>query len=317
MSSRGGVLPVQVVRGRFTNALERLCQRPRLRGVVDLMARIIRGARDDTITGLAAEVAFFAVLSIFPALLALASALGFLDQVVGGDVARAAQQRVIDVLNTFLSERASSTIEAVEALFQEGRGGLLTFGFVAALWAASRGTTAVLRALSRVYDVAETRSRLRTRLLGVVLALGSLVVVALMLAMLVLGPLFGLGRLLAGFVGLEQVYGTVWRWTALPVAFVVLVGWAAAMLHAAPHRHVGWKHELIGAGVTAILWLVVSVGFRLYLQLFGGNAIFGVLGGALIVLIWLYLLSAALLIGGEVNAALGMAGSDDDKDDDH
>lgn len=305
------MLATQLAREWASSARDRLCERPRWRTLTDVVVRVARGWREDDVSGLAAQVAFFAVLSIFPALLALAAALGFLEQLVGGDVAREAQQRVVDVLTTFLSDEASGAVEAVEALFEEGRGGVLTFGFVGAVWAASRGTSAVLRALGNVYDVVETRSRVRTRLVGMALAVGSLIFIALMLAVLVVGPLFGVGRYLAGLVGLDEAYRAAWRWAGLPVAFAVLVAWAGAMLHAAPHRHTTWKRELIGAAVTGALWLAVSVGFRLYLELFGGNEVFGVLGGALILLIWLYLLSAALLVGGEVNAVLATPAGDD------
>lgn len=289
---------------RVAAVLRPVARRPAVRATANLVADVAQGCRNDRVSGLAAEVAFFAVLSIFPGLLALAAALGFLEQLVGGDVAGEAQDRVVAVLETFLSEQASGVVEAVQELFRQGSAGVLTFGFAAALWAASRGTAAVLRALSDVYDAEETRSRLRTRALGVALAFGSLIVIAVMLAMLVLGPLLGLGRAAAKLVGLDEAYAGAWRWAGLPLSFVVLAGWAAAMLHAAPHRHSSWKLHAIGGFVTGILWVAVSSAFRLYLQLFGGNAVLGVLGGALVVLVWLYFLSAALLVGGEVNAVL-------------
>lgn len=281
-----------------------LRRHPNARTGVEVVRDVARGCRDDEVSGLAAEVAFFALLSIFPGLVALAAALGFLEAFVGGDVVAEAKARVVGMLQTFLTNQASGTIEAVEELFREGRAGVLTFGFVGALWAASRGTAAVLRALRRVYDVAETRSRLRTRLLGLALAVGSLVVIALMLAMLVLGPLLGLGRAVATMVGLDDAYSTAWGWLALPVLFLVLVAWAAVMLHLPSHRHTSWKVEAVGAAVTGILWLALSLALRLYLELFGGNPVFGILGGVLVVLVWVYLLSWALLVGGEVNAVL-------------
>jgi len=249
-------------------------------------------------------VAFFALLGVFPGLLAVAAALGLLEGLVGAEVAAEAQQRVVAVLATFLTERGQGAINAVRSLFDEARGGVLTFGVAAALWSGSRAMAAVVRAVGEIYDAEERRSGLRVRLLGLALAVGSMLALATMLAMLVLGPLFGLGRAVARSVGLADAYGTVWNWAALPVALLLLVGWALALLHTAPHRHLGWRHDLVGAGVAALLWLGVSLGLRLYLDIFGGNEVLGVLGGAIVVLLWLYLLSLSLLTGAELNAVL-------------
>lgn len=272
---------------------------------------MLREARDDRLPGLAAEVAFFALLSIFPALLAVAAGLGSLDSLFGSEVTAAAQRQVINVLQTFLTDRASGTVDAVEELFEGASGGVFTFGVVGALWAASRGMATVLRALVQVYDAEETRSRLRRRLVALGLAAASMLLVVLTLTMLVVGPLLGLGRTLAGWVGLATVYGTIWQLVGVPVAFLTLLAWAAFVFHSVPHRHRSWRQHLAGAALTGALWLVVSVAFRLYLQLFGGNPIFGVLGGALVVLLWLYMLSLALLVGAELSAVLEQRSPDD------
>lgn len=241
---------------------------------------------------------------MFPGMLAVAAALGSLDRFLGVEVARRAEREVVGVLTTLLADSGEGTVDAVRALFREGDAGVFTIGLVGAVWAASRGMAAVLRALSDIYDTEETRSGLRRRGVAVVLAIGSLLLVALVLVMIVLGPLFGFGRDLARTVGLGDAYGTLWSFVALPVAFLALVGWTTVAFHAVPHTHVGWRHHAAGAALTGVLWLAVSVGLRLYLHFVGGNEVFGVLGGALVVLIWMYLLSLALLIGAELNAVL-------------
>ncbi|MDQ4130791.1 MAG: YihY/virulence factor BrkB family protein [Actinomycetota bacterium] len=289
-----------------------------LRRLPDRAVEVVRGvareAKDDRLGGLAAEVAFFALLSIFPAFLAVAAALGSLQSVVGGDLAMKAQQRVEEFLQTFLTSRAQGTVDAVRDLFRKQSGEVFTFGVGVALWSATRGMRAVLRAVAEIHDLHEERSRLRRSVVALALVLCTLVVTAVMLAMVVLGPLLGKGRGLARSWGVDDLYVTLWEWLRLPVAFLVLVGWATLVLHAAPHVHRGWRHDAAGALVTGVLSLLVSLAFRLYLAVFGGNPVFGVLGGALIVLMWLYLLSAALLCGAELNAVLAQraqAGSGD------
>ncbi len=145
---------------------------------------------------------------------------------------------------------------------------------------------------------------MRRRLLAVGLALGSMFVVALMLAMLVLGPLLGAGRAGARALALDELYGSLWEWLGIPVAFVVLVALVVVILHAAAHVHKSWRSHVIAAALAGLGWLLSSLAFRAYLAIFGGNPVFGVLGGALVVLLWLYLLSLALMLAAEVNAVL-------------
>ncbi|MDQ4069201.1 MAG: YihY/virulence factor BrkB family protein [Actinomycetota bacterium] len=270
----------------------------------DVGRQLWRDSKDDRLTGLAAEVAFFALLSVFPGLLTVAAGLGALDAVFGSAVLARAQREVVDLLTTFLTDQAEGVTAAVEALFEQGSGGVFTFGVVAALWAASRGMSTVLRTLGEIYGVEEERSWVRRRLLGFGLAVASALLIVVVLTSLVVGPLFGLGRVLAGWVGMDAAYGVLWAWLGVPVAFLVLVGWAAVLFHSVPHPHAGWRAHFGGAALTGALWLLASGGLRLYLELFGGNPVFGVLGGALVVLLWVYLLSLALLVGAELNAVL-------------
>lgn len=259
-------------------------------------------ATEDRLTGLAAEVAFFAVLGMFPALLAIAAALGFVQDLLGGDVAVRAQQVVTEFLSTFLTDRAAETVEAVRALFDKSDPALLSAATAGALWAVWRTIRAVMRALTVVYDVREARSLIRTLLLTLALALSTIVVTSVMLVMFVLGPLFGGGEAIADLVGLGDVFVGLWRWVRFPVGLAVLVLWAAMMFHFAPNHRSSFRSDLPGAVVTGALWLLFSGGLRFYLAVAGSvNQVLGVIGGLLTVLIWLYLLSLALLIGAEIN----------------
>lgn len=275
----------------------------RLRPLLSRARRFQQEATDDRLTGLAAEVAFFAVLGMFPGLLAIAAALGFVQDLLGGNVAVRAQQVVTEFLSTFLTDRASETVEAVRALFDKSDPALLSAATAGALWAVWRTIRAVMRALTVVYDVSEARSLIRTLLLTLALALSTLVVTSVMLVMFVLGPLFGGGEAIADLVGLGEVFVGLWRWVRFPVGLAVLVLWAAMMFHFAPNHRSSFRSDLPGAVVTGALWLLFSGGLRFYLAVAGSvNQVLGVIGGLLTVLIWLYLLSLALLIGAEINA---------------
>lgn len=268
---------------------------------------LVREWREDRVGGLAAEVAFFGMLSLFPALLALTSVLGVLDSATGGDVAERAQEQVVSALNDVLSDQASGTVDAVDALFETSSPGLLTVSVVLALWAASRGFAALIRALDIAYDLPEHRSWVRLRLVAVGLALGSVVVGAALLTMLVIGPLLGTGQAVADWLGLGDGFATFWDWVRWPTMVVLVVAWAATVFHIAPNHSTPWRWDVPGALVAAASWILVSVGFRVYLGLAGeANQVFGILGGGLIALMWFYLLSVGVLLGGEVNAMVAL-----------
>jgi membrane protein len=272
---------------------------------VEMAWEVVASARQDRASGLAAEVAFYWVLGLFPALLMVAAVLGSLQSVVGQAVADEAEEQVLSFLQRVLTDDASGTIDAVRNLFESASPGVATIGALAALWAASRGFAAMIQALGLMYDVAERRSYLRLRAMGLLLAAGSIVVVAVVLAMVVLGPLLGRGQDVAQALGLGSGFATLWDWVRWPAVVVVVVAWATTVYHLAPDQRTPWRWDVPGALLAATLWAIVSLGLRLYLRLTAGsNQVFGVLGGPLIVMLWLYLLAIALLVGGELNAVL-------------
>ena len=142
--------------------------------------------------------------------------------------------------------------------------------------------------------------------MGIVLTLFTVVVAALVAAMVVVGPLLGGGEEIAGRLGAGSLFTTAWDWFRWPVVFVVVICWSTSIYHFAPRRRTPWRSDLPGAVVSTAWWLAVSAGFRVYLSVASGgvNAVFGLLGGALSLLIWLYLLSMGLLVGAEINSVL-------------
>lgn len=278
----------------------------RLPGPVgEIVRALVHEWEDDRVPGVAAEVAFFGLLGLFPSLLAVAATLGSLDGLVGQDLADQTREAVVDWLQRFLTAEAGSTVQAVEDLFQEASPGALTTGVVVALWAASRGFTAVVNGLDVVYDLEERRPWLRRRLVALGLALGTVVVVAALVAMLVVGPLLGSGAELAERIGAGRAFAAAWDWARWPAMLVALAAWTATIFHLAPNHRTPWRADVPGAVLTTGLWVLLSVGLRAYLALApGSNQVLGALGGVLIVLLWLYLLAVGLLLGGELNAIL-------------
>ncbi len=257
----------------------------------------------DRVGGLSAEIAFFALLGFFPSVIVLAAALGSADGILGESVAVDVEDWLLTQMTDTLG--AGNTLNpTVQDLFDGTNAGAFTIGALLAVYAASRGFVAVVKALDIAYDHEEMRGWLSTRLVGFGLTILSVLVAAIVMVLIVVGPLFGEGAQIADDLGVDGWFTVLWTWFRWPLVFVVLVSWAATVFHIAPNHRSPWKFELPGALVASVWWALVSLGFSQYLEAAssGANAVFGLLGGALSLLFWLYLMSMGLLLGAEINA---------------
>ena len=275
------------------------------RELLELLVELRREWSRARVGGLSAEIAFFGLLGLFPAVIVFAAALGSLDVVIGADAAADTEEWLLNrVVETFGTENTLRS--TITDLFDRSNAGLITAGIVLTVYASARGFTAVVAALEVTYGHERRRSWISTRVMGFGLTLFTLVVAALVAAMVVVGPLLGSGEEVAGRLGAGSAFTTAWVWFRWPVVFGVVVLWAASLYHFAPRRRTPWRSDLPGALVGTVWWLVVSLGFRTYVDVAsrGVNAVFGFLGGALSLLIWLYLLAMGLLVGAEINSVL-------------
>lgn len=298
---------VDRLRSRATELVERV-ERSRYGGpVLDVGKRMAREFSNDRVTGLAGEIAYFTLLSLFPLLLVLASLLASLDDLIGADLATRAEDAIVDGLSDVLTSEGDGLVNAVQQLFDQPSPGLLSVGIVFTLWAASRTFVAVVNALDVVFELEEKRPWLKVRLMGLGLTLGTVGMAVVLLALVLIGPLLGTGQDLAEDLGVSRAFGTAWEWLRVPVAAAVLISWAATVYHVVPaHDHrTRWRDDLPGALLAAAGAGLVTVGFRTYLDLAGGsNAVVGAVGGVLTAVLWIYLMAIVLLVGAELNDAL-------------
>lgn len=271
-----------------------------------LIRFLYRSWHDDRVSGLAAEIGFFALLSLFPLLLVSSAILGVLGSILGSDLAASVEGQVTEWSAQLFGAEGGVT-DAVGSLFSASSTSALTFGIVATLYTASRGFAAVVRALDVAYGHDTTRGWVGTQVIGILLAIGTIVVGSITLAGLVIGPL--LGR--EDFVG-DGIAGDIltflWIWLRYPAAIVILVSWAATIFHVAPNRRAQWRDEIPGAAFTAAFALIATLLFSVYLRTLSSssNAIFGVIGTAITLQLWLFLLAIGLVLGAEVNAAFAL-----------
>lgn len=274
-------------------------------GVRGISVAVARGAGADRVGGLASEIAFFWMLSLFPLTIAVAAGVGFLQPLVGADAAENVRANVVTALGTALPSEAGGTVEAVEELFLQTRPGVFTIGLIVAVWSASRGFLATVRTLDLVYDLRERRSYVELRLLSLGLAVVTIPLVAVALVAFVVGPLLGGGEVLADVFGASDAFATTWSILRWPAAVAVVTALVTSLYHLAPDHRTPWRWDLPGTAFAMGAGALATVGLRLYLS-FGGstNVLLGGLGSVLVVMLWMYLLAVGLLVGAELNAVL-------------
>jgi membrane protein len=269
------------------------------RSWIGTVGRTVRETKRDNLTDLAAGLTYYALLSIFPMLLAVLSVLGLFGE--------SATRPLIDNLRELTPGAARDTvITAVENLqrSQGAAGVLFIVSLAGALWSASRYVAAFMRAANVIYEVDEGRpiwKKIPVRLgITVVLALA---MVAATVAVVVTGDLAGQA---GDLLGLGDTAVTAWNWAKWPVAIVLVALLLALLYWAAPNvRHPGFRWLTPGALLAIVIWVAGSVGFTIYLANFGSyNETYGTLAGVIIFLVWLWLTNLGVLLGAQLNAEL-------------
>jgi membrane protein len=282
-----------------------------------LAVRVVQGSIRDRVTGLAAEMAFFALLSLVPAVVALGASLGQLERIFGQEAIAQGRDAVVSSLATVFSPQVTADVldPLVEGLLEEQRGGVALSSLAIALFLASRVFTATIRALDTAYNVEERRNLLQQRLIAMAFAVGAVVFVPVVLMLAIVGPLLGTGRDLADQFGLGEAFAAAWAFGRWPVVLLLAVVGFSVVYRFGPNAGIRWRASLPGAVLGVVLWVLVSLGFRLYLATLGdptgrfaageeAAALLAVVGAVVVAVLWIYLSSLALLVGGELNAEL-------------
>ena len=263
------------------------------------LKRTLTEFKEDELTDRAAALTYYAVLSIFPALIALVSIVGLV-----GDP-QTVTRTLTDVVSKVGPASAVDTFKGpIEGITKSSgaAGILLIVGIVSALWTASGYVGGFMRAANRIYEVEEGRSAIKLRPLQMLVTLVLVLLLALVLVALVLtGPL---AKAVGDAVGVGSTAVTIWDIAKWPVLLAVVVLMVGLLYYAAPNARLrGLKSILPGSVVAIVVWLVASAAFAFYVANFGSyNKTYGALGGVVIFLVWLWLTNVAVLFGAELNA---------------
>ena len=267
-------------------------------GLWVIIKRVWRQMGEDYISALAAAVAFYAMLSIFPALTALVSLYGLVaDPAI-------VQQQLNQLQGVLPSEAVSLLSGWLQALLQRPRstfGTGLAVSLALSLWSARYATATMMTALNVAYDQPEARNVFWFNVVALALTLALVFFgIAVIALVAVLPAVIGLLPLPATWQSLVSLV----RWPIL--AAVVILGLAALYRYAPNRAEPRWEWASAGALVGTALWLIGSVGFSLYVSRFASyDRTYGSLGAVIILLLWFWLGAYSVLAGAELNAVIG------------
>jgi membrane protein len=263
----------------------------------ELLRRTYQEAWADDILNLAAQQAYYFFFALFPLLLALVAFASFfplynltdeLFRLLRGVM----PPDVIDMITKQLGE-----------LSNQNAGGLLTFAFLITIWSSSGALVSMCSTLNAAYDITEGRPWWKVRLIAIGLTIGLAIFILISITLIVAGPAIADG--IADRVGLGAAFEWTWNILQWPVILVLVATAIALVYYFAPDAKQEWVWITPGSVLATLLWLVVSLGFKLYIANFGSyTETYGIIGGVMMLLLWFYLSGIAILLGAELNAEI-------------
>lgn len=251
--------------------------------------------QDDEVPAMGAQLTYYLILAIFPFMIFLVALIGYTPFTTWD---------LLDALKKVLPQSNSQVlVDAIRNMQNNRSGALLSFGIIGALWSASSGVNAIIKALNKAYDEPETRPFWKVKGLSLLVTLVLTLVLVSSLALLVFGR--WLGEWIFRTFALPDFFDELWSVAqfAFPIVIIALV--FTAMYKYVPNRHLKFKEVLPGALVATVGWIAASGLFAFYVSNFGNyTKTYGSLGGVIVLLTWLYISSIIVVLGGEVNATL-------------
>lgn len=266
----------------------------------ELARRLWRETEKDEILGRGAQLAYYFLLSLFPALIFLTALMGLFPL-------QDAMPELMTYLQNVLPGDALSLVQKyLEQVVRGSGGGLLSIGLLGALWASSSGVTAIIDSLNTVYGAKESRPFWKVRLLAILLTIALAGFIILSITLVLYGE--HIGAWIANFVGLGWLFELSWVLLQWPVAIGLMLFALAAVYYFCPDVEQDWRWVTPGSLLAVLLWLLVSLAFKLYVENFGDyNKVYGSIAGVIVLMLWFYFTGITLLLGGELNAEIAKA----------
>ncbi|MYR71837.1 membrane protein [Streptomyces sp. OspMP-M45] len=264
-----------------------------------LLKDTVNSCMEYRILGLAAEAAFFTLLSLPPLLLGLIGLLGYVDEWTSTTTVASIERNILSAVQTVLSERGVNEIAKplLEDVTTGARPDVISIGFAIALWSGSRAVNVFIDTITVMYGLDGHRGIVKTRLLAFLLYVVALVLGSVVLPLLVVGP-----DRVVRYVpwGTEVLAVLYW-----PLVIVLSIAFLTTLYHVSVPVRSPWLEDVPGALVALGMWVVGSFLLRIYLtSTVEGPTIYGSLAAPIAVLLWIGISAFAVLVGAAVNAAI-------------
>lgn len=264
----------------------------------ELARRVWKGSEEDNAFGRAAELAYYFLLALFPMLIFLTSLVGFMpsiqDNIIDA-VAKVAPRQVVNLVRDFISD-----------VVENRSGGLLSFGIIGTLWAASTGVAAVMSTLDAAFNAEKERPYWKTRLVATALTIALSLIVAVGTSMIMFTRY--ISSWVARLLELGSVFTAVWSVVSYLLGGALLLIAVEVIYKFGPNVEKRWRWISPGALFATVTFVLVSELFSLYLRLAPSySATYGSLGAVIILMVWLYLIGLILILGGEIDSEIRAA----------
>ena len=263
----------------------------------EITKRTLKEFVADNAFDLGAQQAYYFFFALFPALLALLSIASFFT--VSNLI-----DNVVQSLGRFVPPDVLRIIaDQILKISNSQQGGILTLGFVLTIWSSSGALVSIITTLNAAYDITEGRPWWKVRLTAIGLTLGVAFFILGSLVLVLLGP--GFGEYLAGLLDLGAAFKWIWMVLHWPVVFILVATGIGLIYYFAPDVEQEWVWITPGSVVATVLWVLLSLAFRVYISYFGNyNETYGAVGAVIVLLTWLYLSGLAILLGAELNSEI-------------
>lgn len=260
----------------------------------ELLCRI----KEDEVTAIGGQLTYFLILSIFPFLIFFLNLLSYTSL---------AQEGILSNLLIVLPTETQILLESIiNEVISSSSQTLLSLGIILTIWTGSLGITSIIRAVNKAYNVEKKRPYWRLKGLSILFTIILALLLMLVLTMLVFGEI--IGEKIFTYLGAPHIFYYIWEFLRIIIPFIAMILIFALIYKLSPTPEEGlnikFNQTLLGAIFTTTGWIIASMIFSIYVNNFANySKTYGSLGGIIVLLLWLYITSIMIVLGGEINGA--------------
>ncbi|HBX23037.1 MAG TPA: YihY/virulence factor BrkB family protein [Desulfotomaculum sp.] len=260
-----------------------------------ILLQLYQQTQKNEVSATGAQLSYYFIISIFPFFIFLLTLL---------DYTPLTDQNTLQQLAELLPETVFAVVEQIVLeITRANNASLLSFGILGTIWTASRGTYALIRSINKAYETIESRSFLKLNMIGITATFALALAIMFSLGLMVFGKIIGTAVFQS--LGMETLFFYLWSYLRYLIPFMLIFLIFSLLYLFAPSLPLRFRDVYPGAVFATLGWIVSSQLFAYYVNNFGNFfSTYGSLGGIIVFLVWLYISSVVILLGGEINAAL-------------